>query len=53
MLFELHVGLSHDGYQSEFVTITGAKTNDIGVGDTLEFCKAGSDGLAARRLALP
>ena len=36
---KLHVGLNHDGYLPEFVTITEGKTSDIEVGRTLEFPK--------------
>jgi hypothetical protein len=36
---KLHVGLNHDGYLPEFVTITDGKTSDIEVGRTLEFPK--------------
>lgn len=34
---KLHVGLNHDGYLPEFVTITDGKTSDIEIGRTLEF----------------
>ena len=34
---KLHVGLNHDGYLPEFVTVTDGKTSDIEVGRTLEF----------------
>jgi putative transposase len=33
---KLHVGLNHDGYLPEFVTVTDGKTSDIEVGRTLE-----------------
>ena len=36
---KLHVGLNHDGYLPEFVTITEGKTSDIEMGRTLEFPK--------------
>ena len=36
---KLHVGLNHDGYLPEFVTITEGKTSDIEVARTLEFPK--------------
>jgi hypothetical protein len=36
---KLHVGLNHDGYLPEFVTITEGKTHDITVGRTLKFPK--------------
>jgi len=36
---KLHVGLNHDGYLPEFVTVTDGKTSDIEVGRTLEFPK--------------
>jgi putative transposase len=34
---KLHVGLNHDGYLPEFVTITDGKTSDIEMGRTLQF----------------
>jgi putative transposase len=34
---KLHVGLNHDGYLPEFVTITEGKTSDIEMGRTLAF----------------
>ncbi len=36
---KLHVGLNHDGYLPEFVTITEGKTQDISIGRTLKFPK--------------
>lgn len=36
---KLHVGLSHEGYLPEFVTITEGKGHDVTVGRTLEFPK--------------
>jgi hypothetical protein len=36
---KLHVGVDHDGYLPEFVTITDGKTTDIEAGRTLEFPK--------------
>ena len=36
---KLHVGLNHDGYLPEFVTITEGKTADITVGRSLKFPK--------------
>src|SRR5712692_916498 len=36
---KLHVGLNHEGYLPEFVTITEGKTSDIEIGRTLEFPK--------------
>jgi len=36
---KLHVGLNHDGYLPEFVTITQGKTADVTVGRTLKFPK--------------
>ena len=36
---KLHVGLNHEGYLPEFVTITEGKTSDITVGRTLNFPK--------------
>jgi putative transposase len=36
---KLHVGLNHEGYLPEFVTITEGKTSDIEVARTLEFPK--------------
>lgn len=36
---KLHVGLDHNGYLPEFVTITDGKTTDIEVGRTLRFHK--------------
>ena len=36
---KLHVGLNHDGYLPEFVTITEGKTHDVTVGRTLQFPK--------------
>ena len=34
---KLHVGLNHDGYLPEFVTITEGKTSDVEMGRTLTF----------------
>jgi len=34
---KLHVGLNHDGYLPEFVTITEGKTSDVEMGRTLAF----------------
>jgi len=34
---KLHVGLNHDGYLPEFVTVTDGKSGDIEVGRTVEF----------------
>ena len=34
---KLHVGLNHDGYLPEFVTITEGKTHDVTIGRTLQF----------------
>ncbi|MDP1559292.1 MAG: IS4 family transposase [Nitrosomonas sp.] len=34
---KLHVGLNHDGYLPEFVTITEGKTSDVEIGRTLAF----------------
>lgn len=36
---KLHVGLNHDGYLPEFVTITEAKTHDVIAGRALQFPK--------------
>lgn len=36
---KLHVGLNHDGYLPEFITITEGKTHDVTVGRTLTFPK--------------
>lgn len=36
---KLHVGLNHDGYLPEFVTITEGKTQDVTIGRTLQFSK--------------
>ena len=36
---KLHVGLNHNGYLPEFVTVTEGKTSDIEMGHTLEFPK--------------
>ena len=36
---KLHVGLNHEGYLPEFVTITDGKSHDITVGRTLAFPK--------------
>ena len=36
---KLHVGLNHDGYLPEFVTITDGKAADVTVGRTLNFPK--------------
>lgn len=36
---KLHVGLNHDGYLPEFVTITEAKTHDVIAGSALQFPK--------------
>lgn len=36
---KLHVGLNHDGYLPEFVTITQAKTHDVIAGRALQFPK--------------
>ncbi len=36
---KLHVGLNHDGYLPEFVTITEAKTHDVLAGRVLRFPK--------------
>jgi hypothetical protein len=36
---KLHVGLNHDGYLPEFVTITEGKRHDVTVGRTLAFPK--------------
>lgn len=36
---KLHVGLNHDGYLPEFVTLTEAKDHDVTVGRLLEFPK--------------
>ena len=36
---KLHVGLNHDGYLPEFVTVTEGKTHDVVVGCTLQFPK--------------
>ena len=34
---KLHVGLNHDGYLPEFVTITDGKTSDVKIGRALQF----------------
>jgi len=34
---KLHVGLNHNGYLPEFVTITEGKTSDVEIGRTLQF----------------
>ncbi len=36
---KLHVGLNHDGYLPEFVTIIDGETSDVEIGRTLEFPK--------------
>ncbi|MBL3529298.1 MAG: IS4 family transposase [gamma proteobacterium endosymbiont of Lamellibrachia anaximandri] len=36
---KLHVGLNHDGYLPEFVTVTEGKTSDVTIGLTLKFPK--------------
>lgn len=36
---KLHVGLNHDGYIPEFVTVTEGKTSDIEVGRKIDFPK--------------
>ncbi len=36
---KLHVGLNHEGYLPEFVTITEGKTHDVTIGRTLKFPK--------------
>ena len=36
---KLHVGLNHDGYLPEFVTITQGKTHDVTVGRSMAFPK--------------
>ena len=36
---KLHVGLNHEGYLPEFVTITEGKTHDVTIGRTLTFPK--------------
>ena len=36
---KLHVGLNHEGYLPEFVTVTEGKTNDVTIGRTLKFPK--------------
>ncbi len=36
---KLHVGLNHDGYLPEFVTVTEGKTHDVTIGRTLKFPK--------------
>lgn len=36
---KLHVGLNHDGYLPEFVTITEGKTYDVIIGRTVQFPK--------------
>jgi putative transposase len=36
---KLHVGLNHEGYLPEFITITEGKTHDVTVGRTLAFPK--------------
>lgn len=37
---KLHVGLNHQGYLPEFVTVTTGKISDVEVGRTLSFPKA-------------
>jgi hypothetical protein len=36
---KLHVGLNHDGYLPEFVTVTEGKISDVTIGRTLQFPK--------------
>ena len=36
---KLHVGLNHEGYLPEFVTVTEGKTSDVTIGRTLAFPK--------------
>lgn len=36
---KLHVGLDHDGYLPEFVTVTTGKTSDVAIGRILKFPK--------------
>ena len=36
---KLHVGLNHNGYLPEFVTVTEGKTSDVTIGRTLNFPK--------------
>jgi len=36
---KLHVGLNHEGYLPEFVTVTEGKTHDVTIGRTLAFPK--------------
>jgi putative transposase len=36
---KLHVGLNHDGYLPEFITVTQGRTSDIEIGRTLAFPK--------------
>jgi len=36
---KLHVGLNHNGYLPEFVTVTEGKAHDVTIGRTLEFPK--------------
>jgi putative transposase len=36
---KLHVGLNHEGYLPEFVTVTEGKTGDVTIGRTLKFPK--------------
>jgi len=36
---KLHVGLNHEGYVPEFVTVTEGKTSDVTIGRTLKFPK--------------
>lgn len=36
---KLHVGLNHNGYLPEFVTVTEGKSHDVTIGRTLEFPK--------------
>jgi len=36
---KLHVGLNHEGFLPEFVTVTQGKTHDVTIGRTLEFPK--------------
>jgi len=37
--FKLHVGLNHEGYLPEFVTVTEGKAHDVTIGRTLKFPK--------------
>ena len=36
---KLHIGLNHEGYLPEFVTVTEGKTGDVTIGRTLKFPK--------------